>query len=347
MVELRHLHTVRRKLADGSYRTHYYHRRTKKRIEGEFGSPEFLVSYAQAEKISREPDEGRSLGNLLHRYRQSVEYAQLSNATRRNYEPILATLRSRWSQLPLSIASDDSFKKGIRDLRDEVAKRSLRQADYYVQVLSAVLSFGIEDGAITHNPARGLGKLYKANRADKIWLPEDVKAFESVASPELMLGLQLGLQTGQREKDLIELPWSAFNKIGITLRQSKTGRDVYVPCTEDLLEVLDRTPRRSTLIMTNTRGNPWTQDGFKTSWRKAAIQAGVHGRLTFNDLRGTTVTMLSEAGCTVPEIATITGHTLKSVDQILERYMSRTKNMATSAIIKLDEWRRTKKQQTL
>lgn len=99
--------------------------------------------------------------------------------------------------------------------------------------------------------------------------------------------------------------------------------------------------------MTNTRGNPWTQDGFKTSWRKAAIKAGVHGRLTFNDLRGTTVTMLSEAGCTVPEIATITGHTLKSVDQILERYMSRTKNMATSAIIKLDEWRRTKKQQTL
>ncbi|MEM9047051.1 MAG: tyrosine-type recombinase/integrase [Pseudomonadota bacterium] len=162
-----------------------------------------------------------------------------------------------------------------------------------------------------------------------------------------MLGLHLGLHTGQREYDLITLPWSAFDGIGFSLTQSKTGRDVYVPCTEELLRVLDETPKRSTLIMTNTRGRPWTQDGFQTSWRKAAIKSGIQGRLRFNDLRDTTVTMLSEAGCTVPEIATITGHTLKSVDQILERYMSRTKVMATAAIVKLDVWRRTGEQQKL
>ncbi len=347
MVELKHLHKVQMKLADGSYRTYHYHRRTKKKIEGEFGSPEFLANYAQAEKISREPNEGRSLGDLLHRYRQSIEYGQLSEASKRNYEPILATLRKRWSRLPLSIASDVSFKDGIKKLRDEVAKRSFRQADYHIQVLSAVLSHGVEAGLIEHNRAKGIGKLYKADRSDKIWLPDDIAAFESVASPELMLGLHLGLHTGQREHDLITLPWSAFDGIGFSLTQSKTGRHVYVPCTRELLKVLDVAPKRSTLIMTNTRGNPWTQDGFQTSWRKAAVRAGVHGRLRFNDLRGTTVTMLSEAGCSVPEIATITGHTLKSVHHILERYMSRTKTMATAAIVKLDVWRRTGKQRKL
>ena len=224
-------------------------------------------------------------------------------------------------------------------MRDQVAKRSLRQADYHVHVLSAVLAHGVEGGFIEHNRAKGIGKLYKANRSDQIWLPEDVAAFEAVASPQLMLGLYLGLHTGQRHRDLITLPWSAFDGVAITLTQSKTGREVYIPCTKALLRVLDQTPKRSTLIMTNTRGKPWSQDGFQTSWRNAAIKAGVHGRLRFNDLRGTTVTELAQSNCTVPQIAAITGHTLKSVDQILERYLSRTKEMATAAIVKLDAYR--------
>jgi hypothetical protein len=37
--------------------------------------------------------------------------------------------------------------------------------------------------------------------------------------------------------------------------------------------------------------------------------------LHFHDVRGTTVTLLSEAGCTVQQIATITGHSLRTVNQ--------------------------------
>jgi hypothetical protein len=52
--------------------------------------------------------------------------------------------------------------------------------------------------------------------------------------------------------------------------------------------------------------------------------------------------MLSEAGCTPQEIATITGHTLKSVAQILEHYLARTKPLAEAAIIKLENARATR-----
>jgi len=45
--------------------------------------------------------------------------------------------------------------------------------------------------------------------------------------------------------------------------------------------------------------------------------------------------MLAEAGCSVPEIATITGHTMAAANQIIERYMSRTRHMAEAAILKL------------
>jgi hypothetical protein len=59
-------------------------------------------------------------------------------------------------------------------------------------------------------------------------------------------------------------------------------------------------------------------------------------RLHFNDLRGTAVTLLAEAGCTIPEIVSITGHTLASATQILEKYMARTKTLSDAAMSKFE-----------
>lgn len=53
--------------------------------------------------------------------------------------------------------------------------------------------------------------------------------------------------------------------------------------------------------------------------------------LQFMHLRHTAVTELATAGCTVPQIAAITGNTLRSVEQILERYLVRTSDLAASA----------------
>jgi len=63
--------------------------------------------------------------------------------------------------------------------------------------------------------------------------------------------------------------------------------------------------------------------------------------LTFHDLRGTAVTRLAIAGCTVPEIATITGHLLADVNAILDaHYLNRDPELGASGIRKLE--RRTK-----
>ncbi len=57
--------------------------------------------------------------------------------------------------------------------------------------------------------------------------------------------------------------------------------------------------------------------------------------LHFNDLRGTAVTLLSEAKCTVPMICSITGHSLQSVTRILERYLAMTPALSKAAILAL------------
>lgn len=84
-----------------------------------------------------------------------------------------------------------------------------------------------------------------------------------------------------------------------------------------LKAVLDAEPRRAVTILTTQAGLTWTPDGFGASWRKAARKAGING-LTFHDLRGTAVPRVALAVCTVPEIATITGHSIRDVQSILD-----------------------------
>jgi len=54
-------------------------------------------------------------------------------------------------------------------------------------------------------------------------------------------------------------------------------------------------------------------------------------------MRGTAVTRLALAGCTVPQIAAITGHALKDVEAILDtHYLGGAVELAEAAVVKLN-----------
>jgi integrase len=106
--------------------------------------------------------------------------------------------------------------------------------------------------------------------------------------------------------------------------------------TEKMGSALDAAPRRSPIILTNKAGRPWTEHGFRASWRLACIKAGIT-ELRFNDLRGTAVTRLALSGAAAPEIATLTGHSLRDVHQILDaHYLHRDPALGEAAIMKLE-----------
>ena len=47
---------------------------------------------------------------------------------------------------------------------------------------------------------------------------------------------------------------------------------------------------------------------------------------------------MARAGATLPEIASITGHSLRSIHQILQHYLAITPELADSGIAKLIAW---------
>ena len=120
-------------------------------------------------------------------------------------------------------------------------------------------------------------------------------------------------------------PWAGLDA-RITRRCPK-GRPVAITATRRLRALLDSLLRRGPIILTNAYGRPWQANAFRKAWSHVAKKAGIEDR-TFNDLRGTAVTRLSEAGCTPQEIRPITGHTLASIYRILERYCARTDKIA-------------------
>jgi integrase len=232
--------------------------------------------------------------------------------------------------------SDPRTRGVFLDWRDELALKSRRQADYTFQVFALVLAWAKHRGKITANPLERIGRVYGGTRIDFVWSTDDEARFLQHAPVHLHLALLLALWTGQRQGDLLRLPWSAYDGTYIRLRQSKTGRRVEIKVGAPLKAALDATPKRSPIILTNKAGRPWTERGFRTSWHLARIKAGIT-ELRFNDLRGTAVTRLALVGCSEAEIATITGHSLRDVGAILDaHYLHRDRALGEAAITKLE-----------
>lgn len=274
---------------------------------------------------------------MLQGYQASQDFIGLAQRTKYDYARQIKIIENEFGDLPLTALTDRRTRGVFLEWRDKLALKSRRQADYAFVVLARVLSWAVGRGLAAANPCEKGGRVYGASRADKVWTDADEIAFIESAPSQLRTALLLALWTGQRQGDLLRLPWSAYDGSRITLKQSKGSRRVMVPVGAPLKAKLDALKRTSTIILTNSEGRPWTGDGFRSSWRKACAKAGVIG-VTFHDLRGTAVTRLAVAGCSEAEIAAITGHALRDVRSILDvHYLNRDPALAESAIRKLEK----------
>lgn len=334
--------TAKRKLANGGVAVHYYHRATNTKLPGKPGSREFMdaLEAARAGRKAPVPVNASTLSTLIRGYCSSAEWKALKPKTQEDHRLNLKAVEAKFGDTPLRLLTDRRMRGKVLEWRDELAEKAPRAADLKVDIFARVLSWALDRGLIAENPLTGIKAVHKSNRAERIWLPEHVTAFLAKAKPELQIALLLALHTGQRQADIRAMRWDQYDGEAISLTQGKGDAKVWVPCTRALKAALSAAPRRGDTIVTDRAGNLWEKRAFARAWEVAYRAAGLpesdDEKLNFHDLRGTAVTMLSEAGATVQEVATITGHTLESVNRILERYLARTRSLASSAIAKLE-----------
>jgi integrase len=183
--------------------------------------------------------------------RRAEDFRQLAERTRADYTRIIQQkIEPEYSDFPLSALTDKRTRGIFMEWRDRLALKSRRQADYAWTVLARVLSWSKDRGKITVNPCERGGRIYSGSRAENIWNADQEAAFLKIAPSHLQLPLLLALWTGQRQGDLLRLPWSGYNGMQIKLRQSKTGCRVIVPVGAPLKIALDAAAERSTIILT-------------------------------------------------------------------------------------------------
>ena len=346
-VRLKGINSRRKKLADGTIRTYWYAWKGGPPLRGEPGTPHFIASYNEAVAQKIAPPSGVLLA-LLFRFQESAEFQfGVSPRTRRDYIKQIKRIERAFGDFPIKALDDPRSRSVFLEWRDNLARTSLRQADYAYNTLARILRWSLDRGLITKNPCSGGSKLYRGTRVDKIWSDEGIATFLCTTPTYLRLAMMLAIYTGQRQGDLLSLPWSAYDGRALKLKQKKTGTYVSIPVAEALRMELDAAPRRCPIILTNSVGRPWSESGFQSAWGKATLRAGIRG-LTFHDLRGTAVVTLARAGCNEVEIYSITGHKPGDVQAILTaHYLPRDAKVAENAIAKLNAYRAQKEDEKL
>lgn len=298
----------------------------------------------------------------------STEWQKLSAKTRSDYNRIIDRLDAAFGTLPVTrmIRTDDGERvrmptlssEKLREVRDQMRDAPF-MANYVLRVISRLFEFArgfpTRYGQIAVNPAEAVPKFGKevgVESRQALWRAEQEDAFLQSARVqedlEIELGYALLVYTGQRLGDVLAMEVSDYDGNRINVVQEKTGAKVWIKAHRRLKLVLDRHLARrraqgrigGTLLQQDD-GGPFQPRWFSTRWDRIFAFAGMlvplEG-LQRRDLRRTAVTRLAEAGCTVLEIAAITGHSIKTVESILEVYFVRTAEIAENAIIKLEEY---------
>lgn len=314
-------------------RTYYYAWRGGPRLDGKPGSPEFLLSFSRAMEARKPTDDGK-MRALVSLYRASPAFLNLSPTTRKIWTRWLDLVVARFGEYPVKhFDRPEKIKPIIRSWRDSYA-RTPRSADYAIQVLSRVLSFGIELGKISANPCEGIKGLYKNDRSEIIWAEADLASIKAVASPSVWQGINLAAHTGLRAEDLRRLSWSHIGPDAIIIPTNKSCglKEAFVPLYDGLRAVLDSIPKVSTAVLTGDNGRPHKDGPNGSSFRKAFKLAFTDTRdLHFHDLRGTAATRFHAAGLSNREIGEILAWEEAQVDKIIRRYVGQSAR--TAAII--------------
>jgi integrase len=181
----------------------------------------------------------------------------------------------------------------------------------------------------------------RSHDGHKPWTDEQVALAEACARPELARVITLGANTGQRGSDLVKMRWTDIETYnghdGINVTQVKTGRQIWVPITQELAAAMERWERRPGFILLRPTGIPWTRKALTWAWicerdNNPALKplAG----LVLHGLRATACVRLLRAGANTRQIADMVGMS----EPIVGRYcrFSVQKENASAAVLHLD-----------
>jgi integrase len=272
-----------------------------------------------------------TLGWVIAEYRRSPDFTQLRPNTKKTYLIAMDALADGDA-----VMVSDIRKRHVLQMRDRRADTP-GMANLIVAMFSILLRFAADRDYVPYNAATGVKRLRVGEH--RRW-PEDAieHAPDALAEP-FRRAMLLGLYSGQRIGDCAKMRWDDYDRGVLRVEQEKTGARLWIPCHPDLQRELASWPKLATTILTRADGTPWTGRTLSRAFSWELTKHPMLEGLVFHGLRKSAAARLAEAGCSVHEIAAITGHASLQEVERYTREADQRKN-AEAAIVKLGRWKR-------
>jgi integrase len=307
------------------------------RIRGDYGSREFWLEYeaaAQGDKKEapaiRKPT--ASLAWLLDRYRETTDWLQLSEATRRQRDNIFKRILTANPKLSFG----DVDKKLIVDTR-EAKKATPSEANNFLDAMRGLFKWAEEAQHVEANPVVGIKNLKRPKTGGfPMWEEEDIALFQHkwpIGTRE-RLAFEIFLNTGLRRGDVACLGKQHIRNGRVRIVTEKTKTEVDIPVTQALLDVIAKSPTGDLVFIANViTGHPLHKAALGNWFKRAATAAGVKGK-NGHGLRKASATRLAEAGATPDELNAVFGWEGPTQSSVYTKKANR-KKLADNAVAKL------------
>lgn len=294
---------------------------------GLWGSPGFFDRYAalQGHRSRKQAVESAlTVAGLIASYERSQAYSRLAEATRRNYGYSFAKIKAQFGDFPI----DDLTRRDITiALQERITGNGTR--NMFIKVLGALYRYARREGLTDARPTADI-EFYRLGEHEP-W-PADLLE-RALSERETRLAAALLYFTGQRIGDVVRLRWDAVSGRTISLVQQKTGKDLIIPIHRELARELANTPKRGLTILADEAGRPLKVADLRYALQQWAAERG--HKVVPHGLRKNAVNALLEAGCTIAEVASITGQTFAIVEYYAKRVNQ--KKLAEAAIYKMEK----------
>lgn len=313
--------------AKGKIYGYYSRAGDRQKIEGDFGSIEFLTNYTRIhEQFETAPKaKGTKPGTfaaLVSLYYRSAGFKSLSDRARQDYRAYLDRFIDKHGERSVHALT----RRGVLEIRDSLHSKP-STANHMIDTIRMLINFAIDREMMTVNPASGVKKL-KTGDGWEAWPQNKIEKARNELTGVCRTAFMLALYTGQRKGDVLDMEWADIAGDQILVTQSKTGKELVIPIHPTLQDELSKAPRKGPAIAARRDGDHLTVSGFNRMWRRRKPDG-----VQFHGLRRNAVKELLEAGCSTAEVSSITGQTFEMVQHYAQQVDQ--KRMARAA---MDKW---------
>lgn len=302
---------------------------------------EYAAAYRAATSSRIDPQ--GTFQAVINEFLDSNEFGQLGERTKTDHRKNIVRskgIEEVFGKAPMQAFEDKRIRAQILRWKDGFAEGT---GDQMVATMQRIISFAYQRGLLGEHHLLRIKKRRKSNRAHIIWTQAEIDQFVAGAPPYVGRILVAAVETGLRPGDLqvfsrkdIEKTNSGQSRIILRTRKSRGRNYASVPVTLRLAELLAELPADQERIIVTAKGKPFEQTDtlgqLISEWRDTL---GIRSELRLYDARGTAVTRLVRAGCTLSELATHMDWTFQHAAQMRERYAALDSDMADGILEKV------------